>query len=61
MARDDSQYELPIARWVTYSRSVVILGEILNFVAYSFAPAVFVTPLGALSVVISYVFVSRFG
>lgn len=34
---------------------VVIFGEILNFVAYSFAPALLVTPLGALSVVVWYV------
>ncbi|KAF8944188.1 hypothetical protein BGZ47_004549 [Haplosporangium gracile] len=31
---------------------MMILGEILNFIAYSFAPALLVTPLGALSVVV---------
>ncbi|KAK0565102.1 hypothetical protein OC844_001378 [Tilletia horrida] len=31
---------------------IMILGEICNFVAYAFAPAILVTPLGALSVVI---------
>ncbi|KAF9305830.1 hypothetical protein BGZ74_008702 [Mortierella antarctica] len=31
---------------------MMIIGEILNFVAYSFAPALIVTPLGALSVVV---------
>ncbi|KAF9935454.1 hypothetical protein FBU30_000052 [Linnemannia zychae] len=31
---------------------MMIVGEILNFVAYSFAPALLVTPLGALSVVV---------
>ncbi|KAK3831566.1 MAG: magnesium transporter NIPA-domain-containing protein [Linnemannia gamsii] len=31
---------------------LMIVGEILNFVAYSFAPALLVTPLGALSVVV---------
>ncbi|KAF9104332.1 hypothetical protein BGX29_002075 [Mortierella sp. GBA35] len=31
---------------------MMIFGEILNFVAYSFAPALLVTPLGALSVVV---------
>lgn len=31
---------------------VVILGEIANFAAYAFAPAILVTPLGALSVLI---------
>ncbi|KAF9573941.1 hypothetical protein EC968_007769 [Mortierella alpina] len=30
----------------------VIVGEICNFIAYSFAPALIVTPLGALSVVV---------
>lgn len=32
--------------------SVMILGEVLNFVAYMFADAVLVTPMGALSVVV---------
>jgi drug/metabolite transporter (DMT)-like permease len=31
----------------------VLLGEIANFVAYTFAPAVLVTPLGALSIIVS--------
>ncbi|GJJ76844.1 magnesium transporter [Entomortierella parvispora] len=31
---------------------IMIIGEICNFVAYSFAPALIVTPLGALSVVV---------
>jgi hypothetical protein len=30
----------------------VIVGEIANFAAYAFAPAILVTPLGALSVII---------
>ena len=30
----------------------VIVGEIANFVAYAFAPAVLVTPLGALSIIV---------
>ena len=30
--------------------SMLVLGEIFNFAAYAFAPAVLVTPLGALSV-----------
>ena len=29
----------------------VILGEVANFAAYAFAPAVLVTPLGALSII----------
>ncbi|KAL2510886.1 putative magnesium transporter NIPA4 [Abeliophyllum distichum] len=33
----------------------MILGEVANFVAYAFAPAVLVTPLGALSIIISVV------
>jgi drug/metabolite transporter (DMT)-like permease len=32
----------------------VILGEAANFAAYSFAPAILVTPLGAGSVIIRY-------
>lgn len=31
------------------------VGEIANFAAYTFAPALLVTPLGALSVIIGYV------
>ena len=30
----------------------VAVGEVLNFSAYSFAPAILVTPLGALSVIL---------
>ena len=30
----------------------VIVGEVANFVAYVYAPAVLVTPLGALSIII---------
>ncbi|OAY63682.1 putative magnesium transporter NIPA6 [Ananas comosus] len=33
----------------------MIIGEIANFVAYVFAPAVLVTPLGALSIIVSAV------
>ncbi|KAE8648654.1 probable magnesium transporter NIPA4 [Cucumis sativus] len=33
----------------------MIVGEIANFVAYAFAPALLVTPLGALSIIISAV------
>ncbi|KAI7883917.1 DUF803-domain-containing protein [Lichtheimia hyalospora FSU 10163] len=39
---------------------LMIVGELCNFVAYSFAPAILVTPLGALSVVISAVLSSFF-
>jgi hypothetical protein len=31
---------------------LVILGEVANFLAYSFAPAILVTPLGAVSVLV---------
>ena len=30
----------------------VVVGEIANFTAYAFAPAILVTPLGALSVLV---------
>jgi len=33
----------------------VVIGEVANFAAYTFAPAILVTPLGALSVLIGYV------
>lgn len=32
--------------------STVAVGEVLNFSAYSFAPAILVTPLGSLSVIL---------
>jgi hypothetical protein len=38
----------------TFVVNVVILGEIANFLAYSFAPAILVTPLGAVSVLVGY-------
>jgi drug/metabolite transporter (DMT)-like permease len=40
--------------------STVVLGEIANFAAYAFAPAILVTPLGALSVLIGAVLGSYF-
>ncbi|KAM5584711.1 putative magnesium transporter NIPA3 [Rosa sericea] len=33
----------------------MVVGEVANFIAYAFAPAVLVTPLGALSIIISAV------
>ncbi len=30
----------------------MIVGEIANFAAYAFAPAILVTPLGALSIIV---------
>ncbi|KAH8204906.1 hypothetical protein TruAng_000945 [Truncatella angustata] len=43
-----------------YAIRHVILGEICNFAAYAFAPAILVTPLGALSVLIGAVLGSYF-
>ncbi|KAM0493344.1 hypothetical protein ACHAP9_005645 [Verticillium nonalfalfae] len=40
--------------------STLVLGEICNFAAYAFAPAILVTPLGALSVLIGAVLGSYF-
>ncbi|KAI8885537.1 DUF803-domain-containing protein [Backusella circina FSU 941] len=39
---------------------LMIVGELCNFIAYAFTQAILVTPLGALSVVISAVFSSMF-
>ncbi len=39
--------------------ALVVLGEIANFAAYAFAPAILVTPLGALSVLIGYNFLRQ--
>lgn len=33
---------------------LVVLGEAANFAAYAFAPAILVTPLGALSIIFRY-------
>jgi len=33
---------------------LVIVGEVANFAAYAFAPAILVTPLGALSIIVRY-------
>jgi drug/metabolite transporter (DMT)-like permease len=41
-------------------RAAVIVGEVANFAAYAFAPAILVTPLGALSVLIGAVLGSYF-
>ncbi|KAL1957510.1 hypothetical protein VTO42DRAFT_5973 [Malbranchea cinnamomea] len=40
--------------------STLVMGEIANFAAYAFAPAILVTPLGALSVLIGAVLGSYF-
>jgi len=36
------------------TQTTVAVGEIANFAAYAYAPAILVTPLGALSVLIGY-------
>lgn len=33
---------------------IVLGGEVANFAAYAFAPAVLVTPLGAMSIIVRY-------
>ncbi|PVU88863.1 hypothetical protein BB561_005664 [Smittium simulii] len=38
----------------------MVIGELSNFAAYSFAPAILVTPLGALSVIVGAIFASFF-
>ncbi|KAL8419561.1 hypothetical protein RB594_002675 [Gaeumannomyces avenae] len=45
---------------MTSSLAIVVLGEICNFAAYAFAPAILVTPLGALSVLIGAILGSYF-
>lgn len=50
-AAGDGYSYLKNAYWWT-GMTLMILGEILNFVAYAFTDAILVTPLGALSVVI---------
>ncbi|CAI6001842.1 unnamed protein product [Closterium sp. NIES-64] len=39
--------------WLTSHPPSLVLGEFANFAAYAFAPAILVTPLGALSIIIS--------
>lgn len=43
-----------IVDWCLHVYFVVIVGEIANFAAYAFAPAILVTPLGALSIIFRY-------
>lgn len=40
---------------------VVIIGEGANFAAYAYAPAILVTPLGALSIIFRYAFIMFHG
>lgn len=45
----------------TFKMNVTVgIGEAANFVAYAFAPASLVTPLGALSVLVSAVLASKY-
>ncbi|OAD04971.1 hypothetical protein MUCCIDRAFT_73048 [Mucor lusitanicus CBS 277.49] len=39
---------------------VMVMGEILNFIGYTFAPAILITPLGALSVIVGAILGSVF-
>ncbi|KAG2181747.1 hypothetical protein INT44_008562 [Umbelopsis vinacea] len=56
----DGKYHY-LKNWLWWAgMTTMALGEILNFSAYSFAPAILVTPLGALSVIIGAIFASIF-
>jgi uncharacterized membrane protein len=46
---------------ISLTRIITVgVGELANFAAYTFAPASLVTPLGALSVLVSAVLASKF-
>jgi len=50
-----------LKEWLWWSGMItMIVGEIANFTAYAFAPAILVTPLGALSVLVSAMLASYF-
>ncbi|XP_048776028.1 magnesium transporter NIPA2-like isoform X2 [Ostrea edulis] len=50
-----------LKEWLWWAGMILmILGEFANFAAYAFAPATMVTPLGALSVLVSAVLSSKF-
>ncbi|CAH3157142.1 unnamed protein product, partial [Porites evermanni] len=50
-----------LREWLWWSGMItMIVGEIANFTAYAFAPAILVTPLGALSVLVSAMLASYF-
>ncbi|GBC02908.1 hypothetical protein RclHR1_04890019 [Rhizophagus clarus] len=57
-AGDDHSYLKNPIWWL--GMATMVFGELLNFAAYSFAPAILVTPLGALSVLIGAVLASFF-
>lgn len=50
-----------LKEWIWWSGLITMgIGEAANFAAYAFAPASLVTPLGALSVIVSAVMASKF-
>lgn len=49
-ASDDMAYLKNPIWWM--GMATMVVGEVANFAAYTFAPAILVTPLGALSVII---------
>ncbi len=48
------EWDDPVAFYLTFFFFLiaVVFGEIANFTAYAYAPAILVTPLGALSVIV---------
>ncbi|RUS87237.1 hypothetical protein EGW08_004989 [Elysia chlorotica] len=49
-----------LKEWMWWAGMILItLGELVNFAAYAFAPATLVTPLGALSVMVSAILAAR--
>ncbi|PVD34455.1 hypothetical protein C0Q70_05729 [Pomacea canaliculata] len=49
-----------LKEWLWWAGMILmIVGELANFAAYAFAPATLVTPLGALSVLVSAILASR--
>lgn len=54
--KDDSEGHAYLKNWTWWlGMTLMIIGEICNFVAYAFTEAILVTPLGALSVVVAAV------
>ena len=53
-------FDEPSSHKIFYSFLLVGLGELCNFAAYGFVPATLVTPLGALSVLVSAVLAAYF-
>ncbi|KIH93104.1 hypothetical protein SPBR_02645 [Sporothrix brasiliensis 5110] len=57
---EDKYIGLALAMASSLAIAPVVIGEICNFAAYAFAPAILVTPLGALSVIVGAVLSSYF-